>query len=210
MKNLVLALAATVALASNATLVLAETVTTTTVETTSAAPFTLSASENYVVVNPAGVEVGPYDYTTRLINGQPVPYNAYVIEKTSGRVIATTDTSGNIIAFTTVPTVLPSHFILRNGVLFFLGSDYSARRAQIEAQINADFAAGHLSNRNVKELQEELAEIASLEAKRRSDGTYRTSTARQIEKKFSHLQSEYSEDVAEINSKRAKIGINNN
>jgi len=209
MKNLVLALAATVALASNVAMALADTVTTTTVERTSA-PFALSATESYTVVNPSGVVIGPYDYSTRLINGQPVPVNAYVIEKSSGKVIATTDTTGSIIALSTVPAVLPEHFIVRNGALFFLGSDYSARRAQIEAQINADFAAGHLSNRDVKELQGELSEIQSLEAKRKDDGTYKTSTARAIERKFSHLQSEYSEDLAEINSKRAKIGINNN
>jgi hypothetical protein len=210
MKNLVLALAATVALASNAAMVLADTVTTTTVEQTSGTPFALSATESYTVVNPTGVVLGPFDYSTRMINGQPLPANGYIIEKSSGRVIATADSTGNIVAFTSVPTVLPDHFIVRNGVLFFLGSDYSGRRAQIEAQINADFAAGHLSNRNVKELQEQLSEIGALESKRRSDGTYKTSTARQIEKKFSRLQADYSEDLAEINSKRAKIGINNN
>jgi len=204
-------LAATVAVASNASLAYGETVTTTTVERTTSAPeFVLPAGATYIAVNPSGTLLGTYDYAARLLNGAPLPLGCYVVEKTTGKVLATTDPNGRLIAFTTTPTVLPEHFIVRSGALFFLGSDYSARRAQLDAQINTDFAAGHLSNTNVKDLREKLQEIQALEMKRRDDGTYRSSTAREIERKFARVQSDYSEDIAEINEKRAKIGIQNN
>jgi len=204
-------LAATVAVASNASLAYGDTVMTTTVERTTSAPeFILPAGTTYVAVNPSGTLLGTYDYATRLLNGAPLPSGCYVVEKPTGRVLATTDASGNLIAFTTVPTALPERFVIKNGVVFFLGSDYSARRAQLEAQINAEFAAGHLSNTDVKELQEKLQEIQALEMKRRDDGTYKSSTAREIERKFARLQSDYAEDIASINEKRAKIGLQNN
>ena len=186
------------------------TVTTTTVEKVTGTPeFFLSADASYVAVNPSGTLLGLYDYKTRLINGSPLPLGAFVIEKTSGKVLATVDANGNLIAFTTVPQVLPQHFIIRNGALFFLGSDYSLRRAQLEAQINADYAAGHLSSTNVKELQQKLQEIQVLETKDRGDGTYKSSTVRQIERKFARVQSDYARNVADINQKRARIGLNN-
>jgi hypothetical protein len=205
-------LAATVAVAnSGVALAYGETVTTTTVEQTTSAPeFVLPAGSTYVAVNPTGTLLGTYDYVTRSLNGAPLPLGAYVVEQSSGRVLATSDTSGHLIAFTSVPTALPEHFIVRNGVVFFLGSNYSARRAQLEAQINSDFAAGHLSNTDVKELRDKLAEIQSLEMKNRDDGTYKSSTAREIERKFARVQNDYTEDIANINEKRAKIGIQNN
>jgi hypothetical protein len=211
MSRLAFILAATVALASNASLAFGDTVTTTTIERTSGGPeFLLPAGNSYVAVNTSGTILGPFDYTTRLLNGAPLPLGSYVIEKTSGKVFATVDANGNIIALTTPPPVLPEHFIVRSGAIFFLGSDYSARRAQLEAQINSDFASGHLSNNDVKELREKLQEIQSLEMKRRADGTYKSSTANEIERKFARLQSDYSEDIANINEKRSKIGIQNN
>jgi len=211
MNRLAFIFAATVAVASSTPSAFADTVTTTTVErTVGGTDVLLPAGNTYVAVNPTGSIIGTYDYTSRTINGTPLPLGAYVIEKTSGRVYATTDANGNLVAYTTAPSVLPEHFIVRNGVLFFLGSDYSARRAQLEAQINADFASGHLSNNNVKDLREKLQEIQSLEMKSRGDGTFKSSTAHEIERKFARLQSDYSEDIAEINEKRSKIGIQNN
>src|SRR5271156_6388995 len=199
-------LAATVAVAnSGVALAYGETVTTTTVERTSAPEFVLPAGTTYVAVNPSGTLLGTYDYATRLLNGAPLPLGTYVVEQSSGKVLATSDTSGRLIAFTSVPTTLPEHFIVRSGVLFFLGSNYSARRAQLDAQINTDFAAGHLSNSDVKELRDKLAEIQSLEMKNRDDGTYKSSTAREIERKFARVQSDYAGDIADINEKRAKI-----
>jgi hypothetical protein len=210
MKNLVLALAASVAMLNNASVAFADTVTTTTIETTRTVPeVVLTAGTTYVAVNPTSGVLGTYDYTTKLIHGAPLPLGCYVIEQTSGKVIASVDSDGSLVAFRTVPTVLPEHFVVRNGVLFYLGSDYSARRALLEAQISSDYAAGRLSNDNVKELREKLQEIQTLEMKRRVDGTFRSSTAREIERKFARVQSDYAEDIAEINSKKAKIGIVN-
>jgi hypothetical protein len=209
MNRLAFIIAATVAVASNGSLAFGDTVTTTTIERTSAPEFVLPAGNIYVAVNTSGTILGPFDYTTRLLNGAPLPLGSYIIEKSSGKVYATADANGNIIAITNPPAVLPEHFIVRSGAIFFLGSDYSARRAQIDAQINADFAAGHLSNNNVKELRDKLQEIQALEMKRKADGTYRSSTANEIERKFARLQSDYSEDIANINEKRSKIGIQN-
>ncbi len=207
MKSLAMMLAVSLAMATSASVALADTETTTTTVRTTTVGYALPAGD-YVVVNPiTGTVVGPYDTTVNMVNGQPVPIGTYVIEKTSGRVLATTDASGTLIAFTSVPTTLPAHFLLVNGQLVYTSDDCAFRRAKIEAQITEAYAHGKLSNHDVKELREGLAEIASLETKRKSDGTFSSSTSKRIERRFSEVQADLSKDISEINSKRAKIGI---
>ena len=208
MKSLAMMLAVSLAIATSASAALADSETTTTTVRTTTTGYTLPSGNSYVVVNPiTGSIVGPYDTAVGLVNGQPVPIGTYVIEKTSGKVLATVDASGSIIAFTTVPASLPTHFVVVNGDLLYCDSDYAARRAKIDAQINVEYAAGRLSNHDVKELREGLAEIASLEMKKKGNGTYSSTTTNRIERRFSEVQSDLSKDISEINSKRAKIGI---
>lgn len=185
-----------------------ETTTTTTVQTTTSAPaFILPGGVTYMAVDPTSGVIGVYDPATRLINGRPLGAGWYVIEQSSGKVVATADTTGNLVAFSTIPTVLPTRFLIVNGNMIYFNSDYAWRRAKLEAQIASEFAAGHLTRHQVDDLRDELAKEASLEAKRKSDGTYSSSTVKDIEKKFAYVQSNLAQDLANTNVKRAKIGL---
>lgn len=194
-----LAMSATVAMAQDST-----TTTTTTTVTTQAAVsgFSLPAGVAYYVVNPTtGVVVGDYTLGMSLAPGY------YVIEKTSGKVMATVDPAGTLVAYTTAPAVVPAHFLVLNGQLVYFTDDFAFRRAQLEQKVTLEYAAGRLTNHQVKELREKLGYIANLETKRRGDLTYSKSTIRDIERRFAEVQSEMAKYVAETNTRKAKIGI---
>lgn len=209
MKYFALTLAASLALLSNTVVAAnanADTTTTTTIQTTGPA-VPLPTGETYVVVDPASGVSGVYDMTTRLINGRPVPLGSYVIEQSTGKVLATVDASGNFVAINTIPTMLPEHFTVIDGRLMYFASDYDLRRARLNSEIAANYDAGKLSNTQVRDLRERLAEVGSLEAKRKDDGSYSSSTAKSIERKLVLVQSDLAKDISEINSKRAKMGL---
>lgn len=190
-------------LALTATRVLAQTETeTTTTTTVSATPsFMLPSGVSYYVVNPATGLFNSY------VVGQPLSPGMFIVEQGSGKVIASTDVSGTLVAITTMPTVLPKHFLVMNGQLVYFSNDYAFRRAQLDQQIAANYAAGRLTNHHVKELREDLGDIANLETKRRSDLTYSRSTIREIERKFARVQGDMARYIADTNSRRARIGI---
>lgn len=178
------------------------TTTTTTVESTSAPSMVLSSGVAYNIVNPTtGVIVGPYSV------GMTVPSGSYVIEQSTGRVIATTDVSGRLVAFTTFPSVLPQRFLVVNGQLVYFSDDYAFRRAQLDQKITDEYAAGRLTHNQAKNLREKLGYIANLETKRKGDLTYSKSTIREIERKFAEVQSNMARNVAETNTRKAKIGL---
>jgi hypothetical protein len=83
------------------------------------------------------------------------------------------------------------------------------RCATIDAEISARYADGRLTNHQVKELREDLAQIAALEAKRKDDGSYSSSRTREIERKIADVQADMAKYIADTNGKRARIGINN-
>ncbi len=86
------------------------TTTTTTIESSAAPGLVLPGGVSYNIVNPTtGVIVGAYT------SGVSVPSGNYIIEQSTGRVIATTDASGRLVAFTSVPSVLPQRFLLIGG-----------------------------------------------------------------------------------------------
>jgi hypothetical protein len=206
MKFAVTMLAASLAIGIFATTANAQTETTTVRTTTTSVD--LPSSSSYIVVDPStGLPRGAYDPVTRLLNGQPIPTGYYVVDQPSGKVMATVDTSGNLISFTTIPTVLPQHFVLMNGQVVYFESDYALRRAQLEQRIDDQYKLGHLSNEQVKDLKQSISEITNLQTKTKSDGTLKESTRREIESKFAKVQSELDRDIAKINDKRAKIGI---
>ncbi|HEY9776506.1 MAG TPA: hypothetical protein V6C81_22280 [Planktothrix sp.] len=212
MRYFALTLAATLALAANLPAAFADetTTTTTTVQTTSLGTTTgyvLPTGGTYLVVDPNTGLSGLYDYNSHLFAGHPLASGNYVVDQSTGKVIATVDSTGNFIAFTSVPATIPNHFVVLNGNFMYFASPYDMRRAQLDAEIQANYNAGRLSNGQVKDLREKLAEVSSLEAKRRDDGTYSSSTARSIEKKLAWVQGELARNIAEISNKRAKIGL---
>jgi hypothetical protein len=94
-----------------------KTTTTTTVQSTAepvvqptpvAAPvaaFVLPARTNYLVVDGrTGVVMGSYDIATKSIEGgQPLPVGALIVEKNSGRLVATVDALGSIVDIYAIP-----------------------------------------------------------------------------------------------------------
>ncbi len=179
-----------------------ETTTTTTIESTSAPALVLPGGVSYSVVNPStGLLVGPYTV------GMTIPTGSYIIEQNTGRVIATTDVSGRLMAFSTFPSVLPQRFLVVNGQLIYFSDDYAFRRAQLDQKITDEYAAGRLTHNQAKNLREKLGFIANLETKRKGDLTYSKSTIREIERKFAEVQSMMARNVAETNTRKAKIGL---
>jgi len=183
----------------------------TTTITTTTESYVLPTSGSYIVVDPTtGISRGVLDPVTRLVNGQPLSGGVYVVEQGSGKVLATVDSSGTLISLRTVPAALPERFLVVNGQIVYLESDYALRRAQLEQRIDAEYVAGHLSNEQVRRLKQDISEITALDTKRKSDGRLKESVRKEIEQKFAKVQSEFSQDVAEISSKRAKMGISSN
>jgi hypothetical protein len=207
MKSAVTMLAATLALAFTAVTAKADTTETTTVRTTTTS-LDLPSSSSYIVVDPnTGVARGAFDPTTRLLDGRPLPMGYYVVDQPTGKVMATVDGSGNLVGFTSVPSVLPNHFVVMNNQVVYFESDYSLRRAQLEARIDEQYKLGHLTNDQVKNLKQDISEITTLQTKTKSDGTMKESTRKQIERKFADVQAVFDRDIAKINDKRAKIGL---
>jgi len=176
------------------------TTTTTTVE--SAPGLVLPGGATYNVVNPAtSVVVGPYTV------GMNVPSGNYIIEQSTGRVLATTDASGRLVAFSSFPSVLPQRFLLINGQMVYFNDDYAFRRAQLDQKVTDEYTAGRLTNNQAKVLHEKLGYVANLECKQKSNLSYSKSTIRAIERKFADVQSLLAHDVADTNSRKAKIGL---
>jgi hypothetical protein len=181
-----------------------ETVTKTTVTELSTSPSTLVLPGNvsYYIVNPTDSHViGDY------VIGQTLSPGYYVISERTGEVMATVDSSGQLVSITTVPSALPTQFRLVNGRMFFYSTDFALRRADLEAKVAADYSAGRLTNKQVSELREKLGYIALLETKEKKDSTYSKSTVRKIEDLFAQVNGNMSKFVAETNSKKARIGI---
>jgi hypothetical protein len=192
-----LAICASTVLAQNVT----ETTTQTTVETT-APNLVLPGGVTYSVVNPAsGVIVGQYSV------GMSVPAGNYIIDQSSGKVLATVDGTGRLLTFSSFPTILPQRFMVINGQMIYFNDDYAYRRAQLDQKISDEYAAGRLTNNQAKLLREKLGYVANLEVKRKSNLTYSKSTIREIERKFADVQSLMAHDIADTNSRKAKIGL---
>ena len=193
--------------------------------------FTLPAGVKYIVVNPdSSTVVGPFvQGTTTLKPG------FFLVSEPTGEVMATVDKKGRLVALTAIPSPLSQHFVVSDGKLIFhetisstttapatvatttsapvvvpttvLVSDYAARRIQLQEKVNNDYAAGRLTHNQTESLRDSLASIANVEMKRKSDGTYSTSTIKKMEKKFAHVQDDYSTYLAETKTKKARIGI---
>ncbi len=178
------------------------TTTTTTIESAAAPGLVLPGGVTYNIVNPtSGVIVGPYTV------GTSVPSGNYIIEQNTGRVLATTDASGRLVAFSGIPSVLPQRFLLINGQMVYFSDDYAFRRAQLDQKINDEYAAGRLTHNQAKVLHEKLGYVANLECKRKGDLSYSRSTIREIERKFADVQSLMAHNVADTNSRKARIGL---
>jgi hypothetical protein len=146
-------LAATLALVATAPSAMAQTTTTIETTTVSSSGFSLPAG-SYMIVDPlTGRISGDYSASVR------VPIGYYVAEKSTGRVVATTDAGGNLIAFSTAPA---SQVLLQ----------IQERRSALEQQIADALARKVVAVTEVQPLQSALQEIAAQEVVlRQNNGT---------------------------------------
>jgi hypothetical protein len=134
--------------------------TTTTVSTTTVTGYSLPAGGTYVVVDPITGELrGAYDPTTRLLNGQPLPVGYFITDKITGRVVATVDTSGNIVDITSAPATT------------VLISSIDARRAALAQMITDALTKGYLTADQAAPLRVELDRLNGLYVAANADGT---------------------------------------
>ncbi|MBI5174003.1 MAG: hypothetical protein HY986_14065 [Candidatus Melainabacteria bacterium] len=81
------------------------------------------------------------------------------------------------------------------------------RKLQLTRRIDAEYQSGRLSQDNVSRLKSQLDKVSSLETKYRQSGELSSSKSRTLAMKLDQVESELGNDIAEINEKRARIGI---
>lgn len=178
--------------------------------TVTSSPAVLPAGSSYIVVHPTkGIITGKFDVTTRMINGAPLEFGEYIVEQSTGKVYATVDASGNLVAISALPTttVWPDHFLVVEGKLVYYADNIAFRRAKLEQQISIAHANGKLSHNQMKNLQKDLDEISVLQRKTNRKGKLSSSTLRKIENKFADVQADLASDLADTSKRRARIGI---
>lgn len=128
---------------------------TTMIETTtvSSPAFALSAGSSYIVVDPlSGKLFGDYSASVR------VPAGYYIAERTSGRVVATTDVSGNMVAITSAPA--PNILV-----------QIQERRTALQQQIADAIAKNTVTVTEISPLRTALEQVAAQEVILRNAGT---------------------------------------
>lgn len=127
---------------------------TTLVETTtvSSPAFTLPSGVPYIVVDPATGKVFA-EYSTSV----KVPAGYYIAERSSGKVVATTDLNGNLVAISTAPA---SNVLVK----------VTERRTALEQQIADALSRKVVAVTEIQPLQKALAEIAAQEVVLRQHG----------------------------------------
>lgn len=186
------------------------TTTTTTTEKTTvvSSAIDLPLTNTYIVVDPvSGVLPGVFDVRTHLLDGRALTPGLVIVEKTTGQVFATVDSSGNLVAMTTLPAVTPQRFAIVDGKMVFFSDDILMRRAALAQRINNLYAAGKLSHDQVRRLRENLNDISRLSNKFDRNGDLSNSTRRRIEDKFASTNNRLERNLADISSRRARIGL---
>jgi hypothetical protein len=120
---------------------------TTMIETTtvSSPAFALPAGSSYIVVDPlTGKLFGDYSASVR------IPSGYYVAERTSGRVVATTDLNGNLVAITAAPA--PNVLV-----------QIQERRAALQQQIADAIARNAVTVTEISPLRAALEQVAAQE-----------------------------------------------
>jgi hypothetical protein len=143
----------------------AETIEKTTTETTTVqtvgqparvqqaevAAFVFPAESSYIVVDGrSGIVVGNYDVASKLLEGGQIPpTGALIVEKSSGRLVATVDATGRVVDVYASP------------VTETLSTTIIERRARLSKMINDAVAAGVLSKEQAAAMRAELDRIAA-------------------------------------------------
>lgn len=141
--------------------------TTTTVSTTTVSSgYVLPQTGTYVVVDPLTGELrGSFDPITRLLNGQPIPVGYVVTDKLTGHLLATVDSSGNLVSITSAPATT------------VLITSIDTRRAQLAQMITDALTRGLLTADQAAPLRVELDRLNGLYVTAQADGTVTFSEA---------------------------------
>lgn len=119
------------------------------------------------------------------------------------------DLGDRIVPFsstTTITPVIATRFVTTDGQIVLV-DPFSSRNLRMQRQIDAEYAAGRMTNNQVARLKEELNDISSLQARSTKNGHVRESKQRFLTEKMDRVQTDMDNDVASTNEKRARIGI---
>ncbi|MBU6452370.1 MAG: hypothetical protein KGS72_11365 [Cyanobacteria bacterium REEB67] len=106
----------------------------------------------------------------------------------------------------TITPLIGSRFVSTDGQIVLVDS-FGGRNLTMQRRIDAEYAAGRLSNNQVARLKEELNDVASLQAKYTKGGKIKDGKQRLLTEKLDRVQTDMDKDIASINEKRARIGI---
>ncbi|CAN5390118.1 hypothetical protein BH11CYA1_BH11CYA1_43800 [soil metagenome] len=106
----------------------------------------------------------------------------------------------------TVTPLISSRFVTTSGNLVIV-DELSARNLRMQRRVDDEYAAGRLSNDHVARLKSDLNEVSSLQTKYTKGGKLKDDKSKQIVMKLDKVQTAMDRDIAEINSKRSRIGI---
>jgi len=106
----------------------------------------------------------------------------------------------------TFTPLIGARFVTTDGQIVFIDS-FGGRNLQMQRRIDAEYAAGRLSNNQVARLKQDLNDISTIQAKYTKGGKIKESKQRVITEKLDRVQTAMDRDIASINEKRARIGI---
>jgi hypothetical protein len=140
-----------------------------------------SPSDTYIVVDPlSGSTQGTFDIETGTFNGRMLSNNYVIVDKFTGKVLATADNSGQIIAISSVPATSA------------LLSAIDARRAAIDHLITNALANGQISSQTATYFRGQLDRIAADELiAAQTGGVVTYSKALAIANSLTLLQNEF-------------------
>jgi len=138
------------------------------------------------------------------LSGRPLNYEealslANRLNALSDRVVP----YGKNVTFT---PLIGSRFITTAGNLVMV-DEYSARNVRMQRRIDDEYAAGRLSNDNVARLKSDLNDVASMQTRYTKNGRLNPSKTKTISMRLDKVQTSMDRNIANINSKRANIGI---
>ncbi len=107
---------------------------------------------------------------------------------------------------TEVMPIIGQRIIATNGQII-LSDDVTFRRVAMEAKVDAEYGAGHLSADHVSSLKNKLNKVAVQQAKYTKHGELRSSEKAKLDRQLDLAQDSFNKNIAEINAKRARIGI---
>ncbi len=148
------------------------------------------------------------------INAMEVAYTANGSPLTYGEelslAVQLNDLGDRLVPFsrttTTITPLIGPTFISSNGTIMVI-DQFGGRNLQMQRRIDAEYAAGRLSNNQVARLKQDLNEISTLQAKYTKNGVIKDSKQRLLTEKMDRVQTDMDKDIAYINDKRARIGI---